>query len=146
MHGIPLYKITIQIHVHKLLVSERTKNWQSKGKWSLALLIFLTLSTVKFPTYDVCQRNMHESLCNLKTDYQFNYMTEVRNITKKKNLSFILTREYKLKRLNNSRGPRVVHHCFTRMSRYRSTNTEHSPDSNQFARPWVSRQSGQNPM
>lgn len=61
----------------------------------------------------------------LKTDYQFNYMGEVHKIIKKK-LSFILTREYKVKVFNNSCGPRVVHHCFTRTSRHRSTNTTQS--------------------
>jgi len=50
-------------------------------------------------------------------------MRKVHNITKKMS---ILMREYKLKMLSNSRGPRVVHHCFTRMSRHRSMNKTQS--------------------
>ena len=75
-----------------MLVLEHTKIWKSKEGWSLAPLIFLTPSTVKFPTYDVCPHNMHESLCKTRI---INLTIWDKFIKLLKNLSFILTREDK---------------------------------------------------
>lgn len=89
---------------------------------------------------------MHEYIRKLKRDYQFNYMREAHKITKKSVLHFDEGVQVKsAEQFSRSAGCSSLFyaHVATQVNEH---NTERSPDSNQFARPWVSRQSGQNPM
>lgn len=78
---------------------------------------------------------MHESLCNLKTDYQFNYMTEIQKNYKKIVLHFGERVQLKIvEQFSRSAGCKSLFyaHVPTQVNEH---NTERSPDSNQSARP-----------
>jgi len=61
LQEIPFYKMMLEIHLPQLVLEHTVK--LLRGLWNLPLSIFLSLLTVKFPTYNFCLRNMHKSRC-----------------------------------------------------------------------------------
>jgi len=59
------------MHFHYLLLLEYIWNWKNEEDGgTFSSIFFFAPLTVKYPTYDVCTRYMHESHYKLNSVYQ----------------------------------------------------------------------------